>query len=440
MKDTGTIPTYPTMARRKKQQRGADFLRLAAICLLYLSVRSARRHQRQRHIRPEQVCVDGQPERAAHQLHKAPRNGKPQPAAFRVAGGIPPHEALHQLVGGDVQLGAGYILEAHGHLPVCRDAGHIDPRLRHGVFADVGHQIVHDPAEQLAVGQHHGLPRRRLGHQRQMAVRQPILILAGDLAEQHTHIRGLQIHRQRAGGRLGRLHQILCQLFQPLALPVQHGDILPGGGGGDVLLFQQIHVVDDGCQRRFDVVGHVGDQLGFHPFGAHLLLHGAFHAALQPVHGLPVPPEGAEQPLGVHRRGQVALRQLLAVFLQRPQVQGDGQNSQQLHELQHQKILSVVIHLIQSDLQQRQTQPHQRRFPHQRDAGDDAPQPQGHAPQDAPQQPQYPGGQGAADDGAGLALGGKDAQEQQRDRYQRCTEKDPPPLRIEGVPSDEEGA
>ena len=175
-------------------------------------------------------------------------------------------------------------------------------------------------------------------------------------------------------------------------------------------------------------MGHVGDQLRFHPLGAHLLLHGALHAALQPVHGLSVPPEGAEQPLGVHRRGQVALRQLLAVFLQRPQVQGDGQHRQQLYELQHQKILSVVIHLIQSDLQQRQTQPHQRRFPHQRDAGNDAPQPQSHASQDAPQQPQHPGGQGTPDDGAGFALGGKDAQEQQHDRYQRCTEKNPPPF------------
>ena len=48
--------------------------------------------------------------------------------------------------------------------------------------------------------------------------------------------------------------------------------------------------------------------------------------------------------------------------------------------------------------------------------------------QDAPQQPQHPGGQGAADDGAGLTLGGKDAQEQQHDRYQRCTEKNPPPF------------
>ena len=58
------------------------------------------------------------------------------------------------------------------------------------------------------------------------------LILAGDLAEQHAHIYGLHVHRQRAGGRLGRLHQILRQLFQPLALPVQHRNVLLGGGGG----------------------------------------------------------------------------------------------------------------------------------------------------------------------------------------------------------------
>ena len=96
--------SHPTMPRGKKQQEAGRFS--ARFLLLFCIVRSLSvlLDQRQRYICSEQICVDGQPERAAHQLHKASHDGKPQPAALCVAGGVPAHKALHQLVGGDVQL------------------------------------------------------------------------------------------------------------------------------------------------------------------------------------------------------------------------------------------------------------------------------------------------------------------------------------------------
>ena len=48
----------------------------------------------------------------------------------------------------------------------------------------------------------------------------------------------------------------------------------------DVLLFQKIHIVDDGGQRRLDVVGDVGDELCLHALGACLLVDGLLDAGL----------------------------------------------------------------------------------------------------------------------------------------------------------------
>ena len=91
--------SHPTMPRGKKQQEAGRFsARFLLLFCIVLSL-SVLLDQRQRHVRTEQIRVNGQPEHAAHQLHKASHDGKPQPAALRVAGGVPAHKALHQLVG-----------------------------------------------------------------------------------------------------------------------------------------------------------------------------------------------------------------------------------------------------------------------------------------------------------------------------------------------------
>ena len=65
-----------------------------------------------------------------------------------------------------------------------------------------------------------------------------------------------------------------------MALTIQHSDVLPRRRGRHILLLQQIHIVDDGRQRRFDVVGHVGDELCLHALGACLLVDGLLDAGL----------------------------------------------------------------------------------------------------------------------------------------------------------------
>ena len=88
---------------------------LIQICIKRLACCALR--QREGDIRAEKVCVDGQVEAAALQLHQAPCDGQPQPAAFRVPRGIAAHEAPHQLVGGDIQLVPRDVLEADGNGP-----------------------------------------------------------------------------------------------------------------------------------------------------------------------------------------------------------------------------------------------------------------------------------------------------------------------------------
>lgn len=397
--------------------------------------------QREGDIRAEKVGVDGQVEAAALQLHQAPCDGQPQSAALRVPRGIAAHKTLHQLVGGDIQLVPRDVLEADGNGLPGQRGDHIDPCAGQGVLADVGHQIVHDAAQQTTVGADDGTRCGRLRYQRQLAGGQPFLILALDLGEQHVHVRGLQIHIQGAGGGLGRLHQVLGELFQPVALAVQHSDVLPGLRGGDVLLFQQVHIVDDGGQGRLDVVGHVGDQLGLEVLGLHMLLHRLLQAGLHIVELLAVALEVTDEVLRVDGRGEVAPGQLFAALLQHPQIQGDVQDGQQLHQLQQQEddgaFAGTAGLLKQEELHKRQYQSRQRRFPHQRQIFGDAPQPQKQRTDNAPEEPGYPRDQRAPQDGARLALGGKGAQEQQHQRHQRRAEENASPPVIERFPANE---
>ena len=105
--------------------------------------------------------------------------------------GIAAHKTLHQLVGGDIQLVPRDVLEADGNGLPGQRGNHVDPCAGQGVFADIRHQVVHDPAQQPAVGPDHGAGGWRLGDQRQLTGGQPLLVLPLDLREQHVHVRGL---------------------------------------------------------------------------------------------------------------------------------------------------------------------------------------------------------------------------------------------------------
>ena len=90
------------------------------------------------------------------------------------------------------------------------------------------------------------------------------------------HHNGFQFHSDIAGGCLTGLHQVLGQLLQPVGLTVQHCQIFLGGRR-KILLFQQVHIVDNAGKGRFNVVGDIGDELCLQPLTLQPLLHGLIH-------------------------------------------------------------------------------------------------------------------------------------------------------------------
>ena len=190
-------------------------------------------------------------------------------------------------------------------------------------------------------------------------------------------------------------------------------------------------------------MGHVGDQLGLHALGFGLLPHRQLYAGTQVIHALAVALEVADEPPGVDVLGEVAVGHIFAASLQNAEVQGDIQDEQILHQLDHQKdtgIRAIGAAREQDRLNEKHSQRQQGGLPYQGQADGDAVQAAAHGFDDAPQQTAAPGDQRAPQHRSGLALGGEDTQKQQDERRQRRTEKDTPPLIIERLPAQEEQA
>ena len=137
-------------------------------------------------------------------------------------------------------------------------------------------------------------------------------------------------------GGFGGLHQVLGELFQPGGLAVQNLQVFPGLVVGHRLLFQQVHIADDGGQGGFDVVGDVGDELGLHPLRLHLLLHRVLDALADVVQVFPVLPEGPPQVLCGHFVVQMAGGQLAAPRLEGPHGEDHEEHQSPLQHLQQQ--------------------------------------------------------------------------------------------------------
>ena len=157
-----------------------------------------------------------------------------------------------------------------------------------------------------AVGQDGALLLREGGHHGEAALGKFLLKLPQGLLDELHHAQPVQVHRQTSGGRLGRLHQILRQLLEALALAVQHLDIFLGLGIVDVLLFQQIHIVDDAGQRGLEIVGDVGDQLGLEALALDALVHGISDGGAQIVELPGVPGQVTVHFVGVDLEVRVA--------------------------------------------------------------------------------------------------------------------------------------
>ena len=75
-------------------------------------------------------------------------------------------------------------------------------------------------------------------------------------------------------------------MLQAHGLILQNRDIILCPFILDILPFQQIHVIDNRCQRRLDIMGHIGDQVGFQPLVLDALFHRCRQAASHLVHCL----------------------------------------------------------------------------------------------------------------------------------------------------------
>ena len=120
------------------------------------------------------------------------------------------------------------------------------------------------------------------------------------------------MHRQRAARCLGRLDQILGQLFEPCRLPVEHGKIFLCLFRLDILLFEKIDVVYNRGQRRFDVVRDICDEVRAEALGFELLLHRLLHALGDGIEVLAVVFQNAVHMVQVDACVEIACRECLA--------------------------------------------------------------------------------------------------------------------------------
>ena len=117
------------------------------------------------------------------------------------------------------------------------------------------------------------------GDHRQPRGGELLAVLPQSLGHQLGHPQPLRVHCQGPRGGLAGLHQILGELLEPLALPVQHLDILPGFLPLDVLLFEKVHIVDDGGEGSLQVMGDIGNKFSLHPLRLQTLVHGGVDGA-----------------------------------------------------------------------------------------------------------------------------------------------------------------
>ena len=232
-----------------------------------------------------------------------------------MAGGVAADEALHELVGVDVEGVAGDVLDRDDHQLSPAEGRDIDPGARQRILHHVAKEVIQHPPQEPAVG-HHRESRLQGGDRLQFFGLQSPAVLLHRLAHQLRHTGGCKGHLHVAGGRFGRLHQILRELLEALGLPVEHLQVVRLLFTG-VRLLQKIHIVHNGGEGRLDIVGDVGDELCFQPLGLHALLHSLVHAFCNGIEVVAMALEVPVELLGVQLVAEVSRRQLASGVPQR---------------------------------------------------------------------------------------------------------------------------
>ena len=173
---------------------------------------------------------------------------------------------------------------------------------------------------------------RKIGNSAQRSSLQTFRIFSYRLIYRLADIDPLQRNSDIARRGLRRFHQILCKLFQPRRLADQHLRIFRRLSF-QIFLTQQIHIIHDRSQRRFNVVRYVCNQLGLHPLTLHPLFDGDGHTSADVIEIFPVFAEFTSHIRGVHLCVQIAVCQRPSPFLQSAKHHADGHNHQKYRDI-----------------------------------------------------------------------------------------------------------
>ena len=272
---------------------------------------------------------------ASLQLGKAFGNGKAKAASFRITGAVPADKPFRQFIGIDGKFGGGNILQLNFYnfpfssafpgdsfpgkqFPFLCQA-HIHSGALHRILDDVGIQVVKDSIGFLTVQGENDPFFRETEPEIQAGSTDSVLLFQIRLPEQIADIHVNNMKSNRPAARLTDFKQVLDQNLQTVGLLLQNREIFRLLFRGNTGLLQQIDIGDDGRQRRFQVVGDIGDQFGFHPLASDFFLHSALKIRLDPAQLGFIAFKDAE--ILRERRIQIALRngagraQQLPVFL-----------------------------------------------------------------------------------------------------------------------------
>ena len=175
----------------------------------------------------------------------------------------------------------GYVFDADGNPAFAPLHLGVDPAAGQRVGQSVGVKILEHPVQPVAVREDPGL-FGQLGHEGEGAGFNGLIHVRQSLADQLGKIQRAGLQRQLAAGGLAHLEYIPHHGFQPVGLHLQNLGVVRRGLL-QRLLTEKPCIIDDTGQGRFQIVGHVGDQLQLEPLGAHLLFHPGLDALLQRV-------------------------------------------------------------------------------------------------------------------------------------------------------------
>ena len=184
------------------------------------------------------------------------------------------------------------------------------------------------------------------------------------------------MHVQVAGGGLGGFDQVFQQPLQFFGLALQHVRVFRDLFASGLLFSDQIRIVDDGRERRLDVVTHVGDEFCLKTFALQLCIRSFRGSDRQTVEIFPMLLKIQHHAGRIDLIGQVPFRQRMGALLELAHL--DEREQQHRHEDKmfdkpEDKQLSMVVKDQEGEkLDRAEPADHQQSFPDQGDVPQEA--------------------------------------------------------------------